>query len=50
MYVNLYEGNDTLDASASSVGLVLIGHEGNDAIKGGQGDDIICGDKCMFEC
>jgi len=42
--VNLQEGDDTLDASGSSLDLVISGGAGSDAIAGGSGDDIIFGD------
>ncbi len=37
-------GNDTIDGSASSTGMILIGNLGNDRITGGQGSDTIFGD------
>jgi Ca2+-binding RTX toxin-like protein len=43
--VNLQEGDDLLDASGSSLGLVISGGEGGDVINGGSGADIIFGDQ-----
>ena len=43
--VNLQGGDDTLDASDSSLDLVISGGEGNDAIAGGSGADTIFGDQ-----
>ena len=43
--VNLQAGNDTLDASTSSLGIVVFGGIGNDQITGGSGDDVIFGDR-----
>ena len=41
--VNLQGGNDTLDASGSTLGLTISGGEGNDDIAGGAGDDTLWG-------
>lgn len=38
------EGNDTIDASDSSLDIVMFGDEGSDTLTGGSGDDIIFGD------
>ena len=43
------EGDDTIDASASSLPLLLIGGDGEDDITGGSGDDIIFGDKGLAD-
>ena len=37
-------GNDTIDASDSSLDIVMFGDEGSDTLTGGSGDDIIFGD------
>lgn len=37
------EGNDSIDASADSSGVFLVGGEGDDTIRGGSGDDTIYG-------
>lgn len=42
--VNLQEGDDSLDASASSLDLVIFGGDDSDAIAGGSGADTIFGD------
>ena len=42
--VNLQEGDDSLDASASSLDLLISGGDGNDAIAGGSGADTLSGD------
>ncbi len=43
--VDLQGGNDTLDASASSLGIVAFGGLGSDSMTSGSGDDIIFGDR-----
>jgi Ca2+-binding RTX toxin-like protein len=43
--VNTQGGDDTVDASASSLGIVIFGGLGHDTITGGSGDDIIFGDR-----
>jgi len=43
--LNTEEGDDIVDAAASTLPLVIFGGEGNDEIHGGQADDIIFGDK-----
>ena len=43
--VNAEGGDDIIDASGSSLPLVIFGGEGADDITGGSGDDIIFGDK-----
>jgi Ca2+-binding RTX toxin-like protein len=43
--VNLQGGNDVLDASASTLGIVVFGGLGTDTITGGAGDDILFGDR-----
>ncbi|MBI3896328.1 MAG: hypothetical protein HY313_10415 [Acidobacteria bacterium] len=37
-------GNDTVDGSGSTLGLVVFGGEGDDTINGGSGEDVIFGD------
>src|SRR5205823_6320063 len=37
--------NDSVDATASSLPLVIFGGQGNDTIKGGTGGDVIFGDR-----
>jgi Ca2+-binding RTX toxin-like protein len=43
--VNLQDGDDRLDASASSVDLIVFGGAGRDTVIGGSGDDILFGDR-----
>jgi Ca2+-binding RTX toxin-like protein len=43
--LNTQGGNDTIDASGSTLGIVAFGGLGNDAITGGSGDDILFGDR-----
>ncbi|TWT81033.1 Bifunctional hemolysin/adenylate cyclase precursor [Planctomycetes bacterium CA13] len=43
--VNTQDGNDTLNASASTLGIVVFGGLGNDIITGGSGEDILFGDE-----
>lgn len=43
--LNTQDGDDTVDASASSLPLVIFGGDGHDAIMGGSGGDIIFGDR-----
>ncbi|HEX5216895.1 MAG TPA: calcium-binding protein, partial [Vicinamibacterales bacterium] len=43
--LNLNAGDDCLDASASTLPLVVFGWDGNDHITGGSGDDILFGDR-----
>jgi Ca2+-binding RTX toxin-like protein len=43
--VNTQGGDDTVDASMSTFGLVIFGGDGNDSITGGSGGDIIFGDR-----
>ncbi|MCK9231001.1 MAG: hypothetical protein M0P18_10020, partial [Syntrophales bacterium] len=43
--LNTQDGDDTVDASASSLPLVIFGGDGDDAVTGGSGDDIIFGDR-----
>src|SRR6185436_11565995 len=43
--VNTQGGDDTVDASASTLGIVAFGGLGADHITGGSGDDIIFGDR-----
>lgn len=42
--LNTQDGDDTVDASASTLPLVIFGGEGDDTITGGNGGDIIFGD------
>jgi Ca2+-binding RTX toxin-like protein len=37
-------GNDRIDASGSALGIIAIGGDGADTLKGGQGQDILLGD------
>ncbi len=43
--INLEAGNDRLDASPSTLGLLLFGGTGADVIFAGQGDDVVFGDQ-----
>jgi Ca2+-binding RTX toxin-like protein len=43
--VNVQGGNDTINATGSTLGIVAFGGLGNDHITGGSGDDIIFGDR-----
>jgi len=43
--LNTQEGDDTIDASGSTLPLVIFGWDGSDGITGGQGNDIIFGDR-----
>ncbi|SMP65938.1 Ca2+-binding protein, RTX toxin-related [Neorhodopirellula lusitana] len=43
--VNTQGGNDTVDASASTLGIVAFGGLGRDTLTGGAGDDILLGDQ-----
>ena len=43
--LNAEAGNDSIDASASTLPLVIFGGDGDDTILGGHGDDIILGDR-----
>jgi Ca2+-binding RTX toxin-like protein len=43
--VNTQGGNDVIDASASTLGIVAFGGLGNDRITGGSGEDILFGDR-----
>src|SRR5690606_27445849 len=40
--------DDTVDASASTIPLVIIGGQGNDFLVGGLADDVIFGDRGVF--
>ncbi|HSW25431.1 MAG TPA: hypothetical protein VLJ62_21910 [Burkholderiaceae bacterium] len=42
--LNLGQGDDTLEGSASSLSLVAFGDEGNDVLRGGTGADTLFGD------
>jgi hypothetical protein len=44
LVVNLEEGDDTLDGSASTLGFVAFGGDGADRIATGAGDDLVFGD------
>jgi hypothetical protein len=41
LVVNLEEGDDTLDGSASTLGFVVFGGDGADRIGTGAGDDLV---------
>ena len=43
--LNLKEGDDSADASASTLEIVVFGWDGADEITGGSGDDILFGDR-----
>ena len=43
--LNAEEGDDSVDASPSTLPLVIFGGEGNDTIDAGQGNDVVFGDK-----
>jgi Ca2+-binding RTX toxin-like protein len=43
--LNTQEGDDTVDASSSTLPLVIFGWDGSDTITGGKGNDIIFGDR-----
>ena len=45
----LDEGDDTVDASASTLPLVLLGGAGNDHLTSGSGDDLIFGDNAAVD-
>src|SRR5207244_1320133 len=47
--LNTEAGDDTIDASASTLPLVIFGGEDNDLIKGGQGTDLIFGDRGLVD-
>ena len=47
--VNLEDGNDFLDASTSTLGLIIFGGLGSDTIIGGQGADAIFGDRGVVD-